>query len=202
MIIGETLTFDPEDAASVPLLGREPLEFGRPPLELQQQPPLALVNRQIRAETLSLFYGNNMFCITGIMISHNWERAKRWFEATQPYLHTFKSILMSPCCYEFYVIFKAKPGSRSTFAASCETASCGLYDRGAKRLFQDGGLHALCDSVGHAGFGLDEYIRAGDMLGYASLWYEDEDEDTEPEGADALFYFGEKDKQAEGKADN
>lgn len=93
------------------------------------QPPLAAVNRQLRAETLPLYYKTSHFSCASLAEPGQWERVQRWLAATQPYLHMIKTITFE-LCYSHKRVLKIKsvPGKET------ELRCGGIYPRSLRYL--------------------------------------------------------------------
>ena len=146
------------------------------------QPPIARVNQQLRAETLPAFYSSRTFGIASIYMDGQWEIAKRWLTAVQPYLHLIKKIVFELCDGHARILeLSAAPGQSPNFKLKKCTAIGKAYlanlqsDIGSeaavvgcefdiliKGLKEQ--LQSVCNSVGLNGFGSEEYIRAAELF--------------------------------------
>ena len=129
------------------------------------QPRLALVNRQLRTGTLSLFYRLDAFDIGNLYLRGQWEVAKRWLKANDHRLGQIQMIKMYLCEIHLTVLRIRAPSGK--------TASCDFdwkdtsHSRSCRTvhgyLTKESDLKALCDSVGTKGFTADDYIRAAEI---------------------------------------
>ena len=61
------------------------------------QPALALTNRQIRNETLSIFYGTYTFHLACLDLTPAWHFAQKWLKATARHLHLLNTVRLKIC---------------------------------------------------------------------------------------------------------
>ena len=146
------------------------------------QPSLARTNRHLRAESVPVFYSSKAFGIASIYMEGQWETARRWFTAVQPYLHMIKKIEIELCSEHARVLeLYAAPDQKPTFKLKkyCQGQEAHIshiraiagslvavvgceFDILFKGLKDQ--LQFLCNSVGTKGFGSEAYVRAAELF--------------------------------------
>ncbi len=129
--------------------------------EAWRQPYLSQVNRQLRAETLSLWHSLKAFNIGFLGQGGGWEVAQTWLKVNDEFLHQIKSLDVVLChTHDLFLNFRTSSGS----PASChlEWRRFEQHDCSMARAYALISMHInqLCKSVGTKGFGADDYIRA------------------------------------------
>lgn len=78
------------------------------------QPDLASVNRQLRAETLPVFYKTSPFYFDSLGEPGQWEKVKHWLTANHSYLHMIKVVTFRLCTgHERIFQVESTPGIRT-----------------------------------------------------------------------------------------
>ena len=135
-----------------------------------KQPSLAQVNRQLRAETLPIYYSQKTFQLNSLNYDEQWELAKKWFNAIQPHLHMIKRVEMSLCDKHLIMLeIQAAPGNKPNCKVyvnqyGATAASLIMCASGIALKHVEGAMREICDSVGHDGFKPEQYIRAGELF--------------------------------------
>ena len=135
-----------------------------------KQPSLAQVNRQLRAETLPIYYGQKTFQLNSLNYDEQWELAKKWFNAIQPHLHMIKKVEMSLCDEHLIMLeIQAAPGNKPNFKVyvnqyGATAASLIMCASGIALKRVEGEMQEICESVAYEGFKPEQYIRVGELF--------------------------------------
>lgn len=172
--------------------------FHNDPEELVH-PALAAANRQLRKDTLSIFYGQHTFVINTLPFKDQVELAKKWLCAIEnDYLHRINKIEMS-LCDDHSIVLEVE-------AAPWKLPYCDVWaniygmesiefcplGRAYKKVKKD--LENLCQGVGTNGFGAEHYITAAEMFlsiasGRCGYGLTDSEDDWDDDDFDSDFDF-------------
>lgn len=133
---------------------------GRLPLD---QPDLAATNRQLRSETLDIFYSTVVFCIGPLDDVQSYP--VQWLEGKAPYLHLIRDIQMMPCSVHaiWYHVYGAR-GQQAHYYPSDDGGALELCRMVRRRDGIHSSLQSLCDNVGTAGMGVEEHLRVVEII--------------------------------------
>lgn len=131
-------------------------------------PNLALVNRQLRTETLPLFYSLATLDLGHIDREEDRNDAQRWLRAHNHYLKHAAAVSMQVCEIHYTkIIFLASSGKptccviRQEHVMSWDKTECRML----RKYRQAGGnLNTLCENAGLMGLTAEDYIRAIEMF--------------------------------------
>ena len=135
-----------------------------------KQPALSLVNRQLRNETLDIYYGQRKFVISSLGSNdEQWELVQKWFHAVQAHLHMIKQLELTLCDDHMLTLqLQAERGKKPEFKLYLNMMGSedhiDMCDTGEAFAEVKDEMQKICYRVGEAGFGAEHYVEAGQLF--------------------------------------
>lgn len=131
----------------------------------QEQPSLALVNRQVRQETLPVFSNQASVCIFAY-INDKWEQSKVWLMEQECFIREMK-IIFTKYAGDILTIqgfVGHEPSYELTLHANTRRMGDYTYEEEDLRTFVESHIQTLMEKGQKNWFGIDEYAQFGDLF--------------------------------------